>query len=42
MRRVNREVLAAHMQGCLLEAIKHGNAEQKVDELMKRIDKMAE
>ena len=41
LRRANREVVAAHMQGCLIEAAQQGNAEQKVDELMKLIDKMA-
>ncbi len=41
LRRANREVVAAHMHGCLLEAIEQGNSEQKVDELMKLIDKMS-
>lgn len=41
LRRANREVVAAHMHGCLLEAIDQGNSEQKVDELMKLIDKMS-
>lgn len=41
LRRANREVVAAHMQGCLLEAALQGNAEQKVDEMMKLIDKMS-
>lgn len=41
LRRANREVVAAHMHGCLLEAIDQGNSVQKVDELMKLIDKMS-
>lgn len=41
LRRTNREVIAAHMQGCLIEAVEQGNAEQKVDELMKLMDKMS-
>lgn len=41
LRRTNREVVAAHMHGCLLEAIEQGNSEQKIDELMKLIDKMS-
>ncbi len=40
LRRANREVVAAHMHGCLLEAIDQGNSAQKVDELMKLIDTM--
>ncbi|MFV0497022.1 MAG: metal-sensing transcriptional repressor [Candidatus Fimivivens sp.] len=41
LRRANRAVLAAHMHGCLLEAAQQGDAEQKVDEMMKLIDKMS-
>ncbi len=41
LRRANREVVAAHMEGCLIEAVEQGNASQQVDELMKLIDKMA-
>lgn len=40
LRRANREVVAAHMHGCLLEAVDQGNSEQKVEELMKLIDTM--
>lgn len=40
LRTANREVISAHMQGCLLEAVEQGNAEQKVGELMKLIEKM--
>lgn len=40
LRTANREVLSAHMQGCLLEAVEQGNAEQKVGELMKIIEKL--
>ena len=36
----NREVLAAHMQGCLSEAVESGDAEKKIEELMKLMEKM--
>lgn len=41
LKTANREVLTAHMQGCLLEAAKNGDAEQKVQELMKIIEKLS-
>ena len=31
----NREVLAAHMQGCLVDAAETGDTDKKVEELMK-------
>ncbi len=36
----NREVLAAHMQGCLTEAAKIGETDKMVEELMKVMEKM--
>lgn len=36
----NREVLAAHMQGCLSEAAEAGDTDKKVEELMKIMEKM--
>ena len=36
----NREVLAAHMQGCLIEAAQNGDIESKTDELMKLMEKV--
>ena len=36
----NREVLAAHMQGCLLAAAESGDADKKVEELMRIMEKM--
>ncbi len=40
LRKANREVVRAHMAGCLLEAAQSGNAEEKLDELMGIIEKM--
>ena len=36
----NREVLSAHMQGCLIEAAQNGDIEQKTDELKKLLEKV--
>ena len=40
IRAANREVLSAHMQGCLIEAAQSGETEQKADELMKLLEKL--
>lgn len=40
LRKANREVVRAHMAGCLLEAAQAGNADEKLDELMGIIEKM--
>lgn len=40
LKRANREVLAAHMQGCLIDAVKAGNEKEKIDEIMKLMEKM--
>ncbi len=39
--RVNREILRAHMKGCVKDAFASGNVEQKVDELVALVDKLA-
>lgn len=36
----NREVLAAHMKGCLIDAAQNGDIESKTDELMKLMEKI--
>lgn len=40
LRRANREVLAAHMMGCMRDSILQGGGQEKVDEIMKLLDKM--
>ena len=40
LRKANREVVRAHMAGCLMEALEEGNADEKLDELMAIIEKM--
>lgn len=40
LHKANREVLTAHMMGCLTEAIRAGRGEEKIDEIMKLLEKM--
>lgn len=40
LHKANREVLAAHMMGCLTEAIRADKGEEKIDEIMKLLEKM--
>ena len=39
IRKANREVLAAHMMGCMTEAIQEGKGQEKIDEIMKLLEK---
>lgn len=41
LRTANREVLAAHMMGCMTDAIRQGQGQEKIDEIMKLLDKMS-
>lgn len=38
--RANREVLRAHMEGCVQEAMKNGTEKEKLDEIMDVLDKL--
>lgn len=40
LNKVNKEVLHAHIQMCLNEAIENGNVNQKLDEINHVIDKL--
>ena len=43
LRRADREVLRAHMEGCVAEAFERadeGEREQKIDEIIKAVEKM--
>lgn len=45
LRRANREVLRAHMKGCVQSAVEQGNpqeAEAKIDELCQLLDKLVQ
>lgn len=38
--KVNREILKAHMNGCVKEAFEQGNAEQKIEEITALLEKL--
>ena len=39
--RANREIISAHLEGCVLDAIENGTGEEKMKEIMGIIDKLA-
>lgn len=41
LKRANREVLRAHMLGCVRAAFESGNEEQKIDEILAILEKVA-
>lgn len=41
LRKANKEILRAHMKGCVKSAIETGDGEEKIDELIQLIDKLA-
>ena len=40
LRRVNNEIIRAHMKGCVKAAILEGTGDEKIDELMAAVDKL--
>lgn len=40
LRKANKEVVRAHMKGCVKSAFEDGGEEKKIDELVDLIDKM--
>ena len=40
LRTANREVLRAHMEGCVADAFEAGDAQEKLDEVMDLLDKL--
>ena len=38
--RVNREIIRAHMKGCVKEAIEQGGGDDKIEEILATLDKM--
>ena len=38
--RTNREVLKAHLKGCVLDAVQTGNSEEKIDEIIGLLNKL--
>ena len=41
LKTANRLVLRGHIEGCISEAMSNGTADEKLDELMKVIDRLA-
>lgn len=41
IRKTNKEILRAHMKGCIADALAENNGDDKVDELIELIDKFA-
>ena len=42
LKKANRMVLKAHMDSCVREAIQSGDPEEKLDELLKLLDKLSD
>ncbi|BBH27069.1 hypothetical protein SG0102_20030 [Intestinibaculum porci] len=42
LKKANNEILAAHMRSCVLEAVDEENREEKIEEMVKVIDKLAQ
>jgi len=40
LRKANKLVLKAHMESCVREAVEEGKSEEKIDELIRLLDKM--
>ena len=40
LNRVNREILAAHLRGCVLQAVTLEDREEKMEELISTLDKI--
>lgn len=41
LRKANKEIVRAHMKGCVRHAVEQGDAEEKIDELIALVDKLA-
>ena len=41
LKRANREVISAHIQGCVKEAVNTDKAEEKIDEILKLLQRMS-
>ena len=42
LKKANNEILAAHMRSCVLEAVDEEKREEKIEEMVKVIDKLAQ
>lgn len=41
LKRANKEVIRAHMKGCVKRAVEEGNADKEIDEIIGVIDKLS-
>lgn len=41
LRRANKEIIQAHLEGCVLDAMEHGTADEKMKEIMTLIEKLS-
>lgn len=41
LRRANTEIIQAHLEGCVMDAMENGTAEEKMKEIMQVIDKLS-
>ena len=41
LRRAIKEIIRAHMKGCISDALNSGNGDEKIDELMDILDKFS-
>jgi len=42
LRKVNRDVIQAHLESCVLEAFHEGNEREKIEEIMGIVDKLTQ
>ncbi len=40
LNRANKEILRAHLEGCVVEAVEQGNEQEKIDEIMGLLDRL--
>ena len=40
LRKVNREIIHAHMKGCVRDAVEQGGGDDKIEEILSALDKM--
>lgn len=41
LRKVNHEIVHAHLGSCVKDALEQGNGEEKLEEIMKLVDKLS-
>ena len=41
LRKTNREIIKAHMKGCIKDALENGDDDKKIDEFLEILDKIA-